>query len=243
MTRSLRRLALGALGLAAPVLSAPAGAAENLLKNGSFEDKKVDTDPGYHRGPPAPPGWKRVTGADLPDVISNDYVDFYATAGDGFKTYLKAQDGNQFLDTNGAGLDGLLVQDVFNLTTGAAVELSFWVGPWAQNTDGQLFVTMRDVFAKQDLASKTIKYEYTPAATSGEWTKYTISGTVLNNAELTVTIYGLSTGPARAALAIDNLTLIQLPVPEPASWAMMIGGFAVVGGAMRRRGAKVAFAG
>lgn len=31
-------------------------------------------------------------------------------------------------------------------------------------------------------------------------------------------------------------------VPEPATWAMMIGGFALAGGAMRRRAAKVAFA-
>lgn len=31
-------------------------------------------------------------------------------------------------------------------------------------------------------------------------------------------------------------------VPEPASWAMMIGGLGIVGGAMRRRSAKVAFA-
>lgn len=32
------------------------------------------------------------------------------------------------------------------------------------------------------------------------------------------------------------------PVPEPASWAMMIGGFAFVGGAMRRRKTRVVFA-
>jgi len=31
-------------------------------------------------------------------------------------------------------------------------------------------------------------------------------------------------------------------VPEPATWAMMIGGFALAGAAMRRRAAKVAFA-
>jgi hypothetical protein len=31
-------------------------------------------------------------------------------------------------------------------------------------------------------------------------------------------------------------------VPEPASWAMMIGGFAIAGAAMRRRSAKLAFA-
>ncbi|WP_380873880.1 hypothetical protein ACFB49_44390 [Sphingomonas sp. DBB INV C78] len=32
------------------------------------------------------------------------------------------------------------------------------------------------------------------------------------------------------------------PVPEPATWAMMIGGFGLVGGAMRRQRVRVAFA-
>jgi len=31
-------------------------------------------------------------------------------------------------------------------------------------------------------------------------------------------------------------------VPEPATWAMMIAGFGLVGGAMRRRSTKVAYA-
>jgi hypothetical protein len=32
------------------------------------------------------------------------------------------------------------------------------------------------------------------------------------------------------------------PLPEPASWAMMIGGFALVGSSMRRRKMSLAFA-
>ena len=44
-----------------------------------------------------------------------------------------------------------------------------------------------------------------------------------------------------AFVAADEITA-PVPVPEPASWAMMIGGFAVVGGAMRRRSASMRFA-
>lgn len=56
--------------------------------------------------------------------------------------------------------------------------------------------------------------------------------------ENTIVIKGVSRGNgsygAQATFA---------PVPEPASWAMMIGGFAFVGGAVRRRNtARVAFA-
>ena len=36
-----------------------------------------------------------------------------------------------------------------------------------------------------------------------------------------------------AYFALDNISLSA--VPEPATWAMMIGGFGMVGGAMRRR--------
>ena len=43
-----------------------------------------------------------------------------------------------------------------------------------------------------------------------------------------------------AFVAAEEIALAA--VPEPASWAMMIGGFAVVGGAMRRRRVSVSFA-
>jgi len=39
-----------------------------------------------------------------------------------------------------------------------------------------------------------------------------------------------------------NLTFAATDVPEASTWAMMLGGFGVVGGAMRRRRASVSFA-
>jgi len=41
---------------------------------------------------------------------------------------------------------------------------------------------------------------------------------------------------------LDNLTYSNTAVPEPASWAMMIGGFALIGTVLRRRRAHIAFA-
>jgi len=40
----------------------------------------------------------------------------------------------------------------------------------------------------------------------------------------------------------DDLTFSTSAVPEPASWAMMLGGFAIIGSAMRRRCMDVSFA-
>ena len=46
------------------------------------------------------------------------------------------------------------------------------------------------------------------------------------------------------ALRVDGLTATEATaaVPEPASWAMMVGGFGLVGGALRRRARTVRFA-
>ncbi|MBC9033649.1 PEPxxWA-CTERM sorting domain-containing protein [Sphingomonas sp. JC676] len=51
--------------------------------------------------------------------------------------------------------------------------------------------------------------------------------------------------PARgvASQYFDNVSLVVTPVPEPVSWAMMVGGFGLAGAAMRRRrSTKVSFA-
>ena len=50
-------------------------------------------------------------------------------------------------------------------------------------------------------------------------------------------------GQFKGAVSVDfHRDFINANIPEPATWAMMIGGFGMVGGAMRRRVAKVAFA-
>jgi opacity protein-like surface antigen len=41
-------------------------------------------------------------------------------------------------------------------------------------------------------------------------------------------------------LLVDNVSISAAPVPEPASWALLIAGFAGVGGLLRRRRASVA---
>lgn len=62
------------------------------------------------------------------------------------------------------------------------------------------------------------------------------SYTLLNGAQ----IVGTGTLDARStSFATANVTAA---VPEPATWAMMIAGFGLVGGTMRRRSTKIAFA-
>jgi hypothetical protein len=49
---------------------------------------------------------------------------------------------------------------------------------------------------------------------------------------------GLRLTSSQNAFEIDNLSVAG--VPEPASWAMMLAGFGMIGGALRRRSSAVA---
>jgi hypothetical protein len=75
------------------------------------------------------------------------------------------------------------------------------------------------------LLNNTINY----VVTSGTGRFLNASGTIDGIGTL-----DFRSGPARADLVLNG-TLALPAVPEPASWAMMVGGFGVMGGMMRRR--------
>ena len=58
----------------------------------------------------------------------------------------------------------------------------------------------------------------------------------VSGGEQTINVTGTSGGNASYA---GTLAFAVSAIPEPATWAMMIGGFGMVGGAMRRRKAQV----
>ena len=58
----------------------------------------------------------------------------------------------------------------------------------------------------------------------------------VSGGEQTINVTGTSGGNASYA---GTLAFAVSAIPEPATWAMMIGGFGIVGGAMRRRKAQV----
>ena len=53
---------------------------------------------------------------------------------------------------------------------------------------------------------------------------------------------GVHTGLAAISDFAPNNATVAAAVPEPASWAMMLGGFGLIGGAMRRRRIQLRFA-
>jgi len=61
---------------------------------------------------------------------------------------------------------------------------------------------------------------------------------IVNGVLNTIQVIGTVTG---SGLYTGTATFTAAAIPEPASWALMIGGFAVMGAAFRRRPAKVSF--
>jgi len=58
---------------------------------------------------------------------------------------------------------------------------------------------------------------------------------ILNGVMNTIEVKGVTSATAVAATYTGTATFAAGAVPEPASWAMMIGGFGLIGAAMRRR--------
>lgn len=228
-----RFLALSA-ALAALAL-APAASAASLLVNGSFEGPPADNHPSEHytRGL-APDGWSPIAGLEVPDIISAGY----AQGGPPFQVLLTAQEGNRFLDTNGATPTGGLYQDVEGLEAGSAVSLSYWYGQWAQNSDGTLDISLIDPTTLAVLGTNHISIPFDNTLTSSSWINATVGGVVGASGKVRVQFTANSFAVDRGGVGLDNLVLAGTragAVPEPAAWGLMIAGFGLAGAALRRR--------
>lgn len=141
----------------------------------------------------------------------------------------------------------LLVQD------GNARSELIWEGVY-NNTYGN---TVRDEWYSSSFADNFYQFVAGQGVTTagGQQVNKTLQSWILSNYSSTAFVSGISVGDGSGALAtyhafVDNVTLgttagsttynFELPsaigaVPEPATWAMMIAGFGLVGGAIRRR--------
>lgn len=79
-------------------------------------------------------------------------------------------------------------------------------------------------------------------APAGTWTDYSYSFTAPVTSDFYLLNFLFTSGktPAKDVL-LDAISITSAPVPEPATWALMIGGFALAGVAMRRRKTVVSF--
>ncbi len=203
------------LSLAA-LMAASSGANAAAFMNGSFE---TGTDPGATFTMLTAPS-TAITGWTVGGTV--DYVGPYWQAGDGARS----------VDLNGT-TGGSLAQ-TFDTVIGKAYIVDFLM---AGNPDGAPnFKRLRVSATGTASALYTFSVAgHTRPAMGWQAMSYYFIAT---NAATTLTFSSAQEGGFGAALDGVKVTA----VPEPASWAMMIGGFALAGAAIRRRAAVVRFA-
>jgi choice-of-anchor C domain-containing protein len=203
----MRKLLISALIAATLPVAANAAA----VVNGSFED---GTNPGSFTtvgtGSSAITGWDVLAG-------SVDYIG----------TYWQASDGVRSVDLSGNAI-GTLGQTVTGLTAGQSYQVSFDV---SRNPDGG--VTPRTGVFKA--GAQTFGFSYTDASSTRANMKWeTVSYSFLaTGTSALISFSSDASGGCCFGPALDNVSIAA--VPEPASWAMMIGGFGLLGAALRRR--------
>ncbi|HEV2569459.1 PEPxxWA-CTERM sorting domain-containing protein [Sphingomonas sp.] len=211
-------------------LTAPAYG--NLLTNGSFEARAVtaaDNCLGFAwcvRSFASTPGWTQY--ANGVDLIHNKYEQ------PGLPVLVDASHGVQFLDMNQEGAIGGLAQ-IVAATAGQTYTLSLDASAWATNSrGGTIGYDLYDPSSNLVLATGG----FTDPA-GGTWVRRTLNAQAASN-QIGVRVY--SVFAAQAGMGLDNVVL-NAAVPEPATWAMMIGGFGLMGFTARRHARRsVAYA-
>ena len=201
------RLAFTLAAVAALTVGSAAGA--QTVTNGSFETGPAVGNGGFATlgtGDTSITGW----------TVTSGTVDY-------LNNYFPAQDGTHSVDLSGNG-PGTLSQVISGLTAGNAYNVSFFLGG---NFEGPPPAKTLNVSA----GAATQGFTYTgPAGGFSGYTRYNFRFTAL--APTTTLSFASTTGTPYGPV-LDNVAIAA--VPEPASWALMIGGFGLVGYAMRRR--------
>ena len=233
----MKFLAIAALCSAG--LACSAAGAQNLLVNGSFEQFNADHPfaPGgddtqqFLPGSTGILGWTVTSGTDIALTgPTNPYGDF-------------ASDGNYSLDLTGYA-DGNPfggVSQTIATVVGQHYRLTFDLGNNVRY-ENENFGSI--LLASAGSTSQTFtNLAYDPNLQVETWATETLDFVATGSSTL-ITLHGGASGAQQAAIGLDNVRVEAIAggVPEPASWALMLGGFGMVGGALRSRKRAVAFA-
>jgi len=225
------------LGAIAALSSAPAFASTNLVTNGSFEDG-LNGWTVVHSAGSAPVAIKYGAGGNYPD---NAYGDVVPTASNPSLSPDAVGDHALYFSSDVANPD--LVYQQINLVAGRTynVGFDFYAPLNGINNPFDALVAFGLTDAGGPLAVGNVK-----SLTAQNWysfaTTYTANTTGPSLVGFAFAGGGTNANDYAADIVFDRVYVTESAVPEPATWAMMIGGLALVGTALRRRPTKVSFA-
>jgi hypothetical protein len=229
----VKRIAVFAAASAALValaFGASASAAE-LVTNGGFEDIGAGAAPegwggltyytdGTHPGNVLLPGW-------TVDAGSVDLTGAHTVWG-------PAATGEYSLDIN--GWDAGTISQALSTVIGKTYTVSF---AYSRNAAGAPDPATADVSAGGAVYHVSAANDPNLFGTGGHMLWKTGSFTFTGTGHDTIQLQ--ATTPGNGGVFFDNVS-VSGGVPEPATWALMIGGFGLAGGALRRRRGAVAAA-
>ena len=231
-----RLVGSGLAGLAGLALLAAVPASAALLVNGSFETPALpQPGPGYvfyGGGSTSMTGWTVDT---LPGAAGNDVQ----LTRNGAFGGLDASDGVQWLDLTGnVGRGGGVLSDAVATHTAYDYRVSFDVG--AVFFNGSFGPATVDL-----LINGTTVGSFTaqpPGSNTLNWVRFSHVFAGSGQAVRIGLYSSLSSASSNLGVGLDNVVLdrtLRAPpvggVPEPASWALLVTGFGLVGGLARRR--------
>ncbi len=222
-----------ATALSALAISAVPANAANLLVNGGFEAPAINTFfQNYGAGSTGITGWTVDAFTPFGGSGGNvDIVDGAFTPGGPSP----ANDGTQFLDLVGFGTVGSIYQ-TFNTVAGQNYRVIFAYSHnlFAGDPSASAIAGVYDAAFAGGTANLLAPFQAfshnTGTSTNLDWRTYAFNFNA-TGAQSTLA-FGNISGGNNAGVLLDS---VSVSVPEPAAWALMISGFGLVGGAMRKR--------
>lgn len=247
-----------AAAVACLAVSVPAAAA-NLVQNGDFEINGGVGQPGYTTtlanwtlgptvdGAPHPFGFVVDANADdtgWPSVFSPPNIKVWGPGTGVNNGFTGSNNGGKFFGGDGDYAAAPLQQTINGLVVGQQYELKFeWAGAQFTDATGNYTIGFNVNFGGDSASTGTQS-----VASQGflPWRNFTTTFTASSASQvLSFLAVGGPSGLPPFGL-LDGVSLTQLvppgpgPIPEPATWAMLIMGFGLVGAMARRRALRTA---
>ncbi len=228
------RLKMLVAGAALAGMTAAHASPTNLVVNGSFESTSATYKAKFHG---KVDGWSGGTGLDFIDTpgTADDAGRYLAVYGP-FANH--SPDGGNFVEADGDRNYGTAIwQTITGLTAGARYAVSFYqaagqqrayLGPTSERWD----VSLGD----ETHASSTF---HLLQGGVGDWQRQTIHFTATAASEV-LSFFAAGTPNGKPPIAFLDGVSLTASAPEPATWALLVAGFGLVGVGLRRRGEAVA---